>query len=60
MDTFSQLAQQQRDEEIAQREERKRKAHRIVNEFCDEHEWSEDERQEILLALGVADSHTQG
>jgi hypothetical protein len=60
MDTFSQLSQQHRDEEAALREERRRKANKIVNEFCDENEWSEDERQEILLALGVAEPHTQG
>lgn len=60
MDTYSQLAHQHRDEEAALREDRRRRAHQIVNEFCAENEWSEDERQEILLALGVADAHTQG
>jgi hypothetical protein len=60
MDTFSQLAQQHRDDEAALREERRRRAVRVVNMFCEEHEWSEDERQEILLALGVAESPTQG
>ena len=60
MDTFSQLSQQHRDEEAALREDRRRKANKIVNEFCDEHGWSEDERREVLQALGVAESHTQG
>lgn len=60
MDTFSQLSQQHRDEEEALRQERRRRANRVVNLFCDENEWSEEERREILLALGVAESHTQG
>lgn len=60
MDTFSQLSRQHRDEEEALRQERRRRANRVVNLFCDENEWSEDERQEILRALGVAESHTQG
>ena len=60
MDTYSQLARQHREAEAAERQRSMEAAQRVINRYCAEAGWPEEDRLEVLAALGLAEPHTQG
>jgi hypothetical protein len=53
-DTETYLNQRRRELEAEQKEDARIQATRVINGFCDKHQWPAEDRLEVLGALGLA------